>query len=293
MGNKVTNAALLEACEALIDEGADYDEMDCQAAVEEALERAGMDAKTVNLAGSNAHYRRCKWTGTPERLIELIGTKTVPAGVFMFIVADDGNEPAKYQGDGYGNASHMGIYMGSGRTFNSSETNGGVCASTKFNGKKAVPNGGWNMAGISEWVDLGLSDDQIAAIEGDANYSGSTEANADDDSGSSDNALALAKQMQGYIDEHMVIKRKCKGGAVRCLQKVLTACGYDLRSAEDREDDPDNAQAGIDGDFGGQTENGVIYFQKTHDLEADGVVGPLTWAALIEDYNTAMDSAEG
>jgi hypothetical protein len=32
-----------------------------------------------------------------------------PKGALLFIVEDDGGEPAKYRGDGFDNASHMGI----------------------------------------------------------------------------------------------------------------------------------------------------------------------------------------
>lgn len=35
-----------------------------------------------------------------------------------------------------------------------------------------------------------------------------------------------------------------------------------------------------DGVFGDQTEAAVIKFQNEHNLDADGIVGSLTWAAL-------------
>ena len=124
MGTKVTNAALIAACKQLLTEGIPYAQMDCQAAVEEALIRCGVPRKECDLGGSNAHYRRCLWRGTPERLVELLSVKEVPAGMFMFIVLASG-ELSKYQGDGYGNADHMGIYMGGGQTFNSSQSRGG------------------------------------------------------------------------------------------------------------------------------------------------------------------------
>ena len=37
----------------------------------------------------------------------------------------------------------------------------------------------------------------------------------------------------------------------------------------------------VDGIFGQQTENSVIAFQRAHGLAADGIVGPLTWDALL------------
>jgi uncharacterized protein (TIGR02594 family) len=35
-----------------------------------------------------------------------------------------------------------------------------------------------------------------------------------------------------------------------------------------------------DGDFGGDTDSALRFFQQTHGLEADGVCGPMTWDAL-------------
>jgi hypothetical protein len=41
-------------------------------------------------------------------------------------------------------------------------------------------------------------------------------------------------------------------------------------------------QIAVDGNFGPKTEEMVIDFQETNDLDADGIVGPETWQALFE-----------
>lgn len=59
-----------------------------------------------------------------------------------------------------------------------------------------------------------------------------------------------------------------KGPEVEQLQKNLIKLGYSCGSC------------GADGDFGNDTKKAVIKFQKEHGLSADGLVGPLTQAAI-------------
>jgi len=58
--------------------------------------------------------------------------------------------------------------------------------------------------------------------------------------------------------------------AVRGLQRRLLDAGYGTGELE------------IDGRFGPETEAAVKAFQEASDLQADGIVGPLTWTALNE-----------
>ena len=57
------------------------------------------------------------------------------------------------------------------------------------------------------------------------------------------------------------------GDAVTTLQTELNAQGYDCGE--------------VDGIFGQNTLNAVIAFQTANGLTADGIVGELTWGALL------------
>lgn len=64
-----------------------------------------------------------------------------------------------------------------------------------------------------------------------------------------------------------LLRRGDRDNDVRMLQRALRSVGYDLE---------------IDGIFGRITQECVKSFQATHELVRDGIVGPLTWAALQE-----------
>ena len=64
------------------------------------------------------------------------------------------------------------------------------------------------------------------------------------------------------------IRKGSTGEDVVYCQEILMRLGYDLQPY------------GADGKFGNKTLAAVKDFQKTHGLNADGVVGPLTWDAL-------------
>jgi peptidoglycan hydrolase-like protein with peptidoglycan-binding domain len=61
------------------------------------------------------------------------------------------------------------------------------------------------------------------------------------------------------------LKEGSKGVAVRGLQRRLTEAGYAVD---------------IDGKFGPATEAAVKAYQEANGLDADGIVGPLTWNKL-------------
>lgn len=65
------------------------------------------------------------------------------------------------------------------------------------------------------------------------------------------------------------LSKGSKGEAVRSAQRLLIAAGKSC------------GPSGADGDFGLNTHTATILFQRSKSLDADGIIGPETWAALI------------
>jgi len=135
--------------------------MDCQGLCEYLLIQCGIPRKECNLAGSNAHFRACVWTGTPEECQRQFGR--IPVGAWLFILRSDGREPEKYWSDGIGNASHMGVYLGPGKGALQASASVGKVNTGLFNGQSG--SGGWNRVGLCKWVDYGLDQMDSATDE--------------------------------------------------------------------------------------------------------------------------------
>lgn len=73
-----------------------------------------------------------------------------------------------------------------------------------------------------------------------------------------------------------VIRRNSSGQYVVLAQTLLLQQGYDL------------APYGADGKFGAKTETAVKAFQRVNGLNADGVIGPATWAVLDKNADSAV-----
>lgn len=136
--------------------GTPYTAMDCQAFFEACLADAGISR---DLKGSNAWYRDMTWTGSPEKCKKCFGS--IPAGAFLFIHAFDGGEAKRGYHDGLGNASHIGIYTGTGDGAIHSSQSRGCVATSKFAGKTI--NGGWNMVGLWDRLSYGAKIDAALA----------------------------------------------------------------------------------------------------------------------------------
>jgi putative chitinase len=79
--------------------------------------------------------------------------------------------------------------------------------------------------------------------------------------------MQLAGAQNGAGSDKRVLHRGSKGEDVAELQTLLRNLDFAI---------------GIDGDFGAGTEVAVTRFQSEHRLDADGIVGAQTWAALKE-----------
>lgn len=84
-------------------------------------------------------------------------------------------------------------------------------------------------------------------------------------------AAEMENTMEDLPDEELpvdsLLRRGDRDSDVKALQRALRCVGYALE---------------IDGIFGRITQECVKSFQASHNLVRDGIVGPLTWAALME-----------
>lgn len=94
--------------------GTPYSILDCQAFVEQVLHDLGVrkpDGTSYNWRGSNSMWRNhITWRGSIEECRTKFGS--IPQGAFLFLLKWDGGERERGYGDGLGNASHVGLYLG-------------------------------------------------------------------------------------------------------------------------------------------------------------------------------------
>jgi peptidoglycan hydrolase-like protein with peptidoglycan-binding domain len=72
--------------------------------------------------------------------------------------------------------------------------------------------------------------------------------------------------MSGTISPWPLVKNGSNGHPVKTLQYLLRARGHNVV---------------VDGTFDPGTETAAKAFQASHGLAADGIVGPVTWSALV------------
>ncbi|WP_438319059.1 peptidoglycan-binding domain-containing protein [Streptomyces sp. HUAS TT3] len=76
----------------------------------------------------------------------------------------------------------------------------------------------------------------------------------------------------------VTVRKGDNGSAVKALQTQLNRYGYGLA---------------VDGAFGDGTDSKVRAFQSAKDLDADGIVGPDTWRALVSGSSGGSGGSSG
>lgn len=104
---KPTGKSVAAAALQAVGVGYTYDEMDCQAFVEHCVKQAGGQ---MDYRGSNDMARNAAWLGTLENA--KASGKLVPGAGMLIHEDTEANLPAKYRGDGLGDFSHVGLYVG-------------------------------------------------------------------------------------------------------------------------------------------------------------------------------------
>ena len=114
--------------------------MDCQGMVKYCIRKAG---GKMDITGSNAMWRQaCVWKGT---LAEAKNVGKLVPGALLFIVEKSGQEPDRYKGDGLGDASHVGVYIGEKEIYSidASKSKGKVVARAEHDATHMWTHAAW------------------------------------------------------------------------------------------------------------------------------------------------------
>ena len=171
---------------------------------------------------------------------------SIPIGALIFI-CDYTTVPNGYSDTP--DCEHVYIKTAKGELVHASAGNGKV--TTREFADKAIPNGGPTHYGLVTGVAYGV-DNVTENVEN-----------------GTDSTLNLKENWSPRYS-HLVFKEGSKGSGTREIQRGLNKLGYGLS---------------IDGEFGPLTDEAVRKFQQESRLKVDGIVGPMTWTALLDAVN--------
>lgn len=146
----VTNIKFTEQAKSSKYDNIKYADCDCQAFVEKVLYDSGVrktSGAAYNWKGSNDMWRNAlSWRGTVEMCREIYGK--IPDGAWVFILKFDGGEKDRGYNDGEGNATHVGIYVGSDTVRDSTRS-----TKTGRDGVGYRSINGFNYIGLCKYLD--------------------------------------------------------------------------------------------------------------------------------------------
>lgn len=157
--NPLGEAAARRAAELATGPEIQYSVLDCQAFVERCVADCG---GKMDYRGSNDMARNVAWLGTLDNA--RAEGRLVP-GALLFIHEDDESGlPARYQGDGLGDFSHVGLYVGPDYAFEDVDKSGSrrrceVAHSSASMGRVAgsTLSNGWTHVGLAREMDYGVA----------------------------------------------------------------------------------------------------------------------------------------
>lgn len=151
--------------------------------------------------------------------------------------------------------------LGYGLAVDGAFGSGTDAAVVDFQSKNGLDADGW--VGPLTWAKLGEAKVEILTVTEEVKPEATPETPIEtpttETTGSQSNVPAIS------VTNRSIVSRGSFGDDVKALQQILNLIGYSLDA---------------DGDFGSLTYRAVIDFQTSHQLDADGYVGKMTWTEL-------------
>lgn len=149
---------------------------------------------------------------------------------------------------------HVGVYVGEGMVVEARGFSYGVQ-------RNALKDRAFVHWGLCPYITYTADEETLAIETAGIKSTGNTTQDAQ-------KPAQVTVKVQGGVNMP-TLRKGNKGLAVKVLQRFLKARGAKLE------------KYGCDADFGAETLEAVKAFQTSHNLTADGICGPLTWAALV------------